>query len=166
MAQPYVGEIRMFGGNFAPEGFLFCSGQTLNIADYTALYNLIGTTYGENGPGTFMLPDLRGRVPIHMSSVYPLGLTGGAEQVALIENNLPTHTHTVLASDKGGNDAPKGLAWGPGTSDVFHAPSGFMAKMSNLGISVAGQGLPHDNMVPFLCVNFIIATVGIYPSQG
>ena len=154
----------MFGGNFAPAGFLFCNGQTLPINDYLVLFSLIGTTYGGDGMTNFMLPDLRGRVPVHISPTYPLGLVGGSEQVSLLEANLPTHSHTVMASDKGGSDTPKGLAWGPGTSDVFHAPEQFMSPMSSLGISTAGKGSPHDNMSPFLCVNFIISTVGIYPS--
>jgi microcystin-dependent protein len=160
-----IGEIRMFGGNFAPQGFFFCSGQTLPINDYIPLFSVIGTTYGGDGISNFMLPDLRGRVPIHMGNNYALGQTGGLEQVSLLELNLPAHSHTVQASDTGGSDTPSGLAWGQvTTANVYADAVTFMQQMSNLGISVAGQGQPHDNMSPFLCVNFIIAWTGIFPS--
>lgn len=159
-----IGEMRMFAGNFAPSGFLLCNGAPLSIADYGLLYQVIGTTYGGDGISTFNLPDMRGRVPVHYSGIYPLGLAGGAEQVALLESNLPAHSHSVKASDKGGNDAPKGLAWGPGTSDCYHAAEQFMSQMSSLGISTAGKSMAHDNLSPFLCVNFIIAYAGQYPS--
>ena len=159
-----VGEIRMFGGNFAPAGFFFCNGAPLSISQYITLYSLIGTTYGGDGISTFNLPDMRGRVPVHISPTYPLGLTSGAEQVALLETNLPAHTHSVKASDTGGNDAPKGNAWGPGTTDCYHPSTQFMSQMGTLGISTAGKSVPHDNLSPFLCVNFIIAYEGVYPT--
>ena len=155
----------MFGGNFAPQGFFFCSGQTLSINEYIPLFSVIGTTYGGDGINSFMLPDLRGRVPIHIGNNYALGQTGGLEQVSLLELNLPAHTHGVQASDTGGSDTPSGLAWGQvTTANVYADAVTFMQQMSNLGISVAGQGQPHDNMSPFLCVNFIIAWTGIFPS--
>ena len=154
----------MFGGNFAPQGFFLCNGAPVSISQYSTLYALIGTTYGGDGQTNFNLPDMRGRVPVHISGTYPLGLVGGAEQVALVESNLPAHSHSVKASDKGGSDAPKGNAWGPGTSDCYHAAEQFMSQMSTLGISTAGKSVAHDNMSPFLCVNFIIAYEGIFPS--
>src|ERR1700722_12697766 len=98
MSQPYVGEIRMFGGNFAPAGWMFCAGQLLPISEYDVLFNLIGTTYGGDGQSTFALPDLRGRLPIHMGSGFVQGQNGGAESVTLTTNQMPTHTHTVLAT--------------------------------------------------------------------
>ena len=160
-----VGEIRMFGGDFAPAGFFFCSGQTLSIDEYLTLYTVIGTTYGGDGISNFMLPDLRGRVPIHIGGNYALGQNGGLEQVSLLALNLPEHSHSVQASDTGGSDTPKGLAWGQvTTANVYAEAVTFMQQMSNLGISVAGQGKPHDNMSPFLCVNFIIAYAGNFPS--
>ena len=155
----------MFSGNYAPAGFFFCNGAPLQISQYIALFSLIGTTYGGDGVSTFNLPDMRGRVPVHISPTYPLGLVGGAEQVALLESNLPAHTHAVTASDKGGSDAPKGNAWGPGTTDCYHAATQFMSQMSSLGISTAGKSVPHDNLSPFLCVNFIIAYEGIFPTH-
>jgi microcystin-dependent protein len=159
-----IGEIRMFAGNFAPQGFFLCNGAPLSIAEYIPLYQLIGTTYGGDGITYFNLPDMRGRVPVHYSGIYPLGLSDGAEQVALLESNLPPHSHSVKASDKGGSDAPKGNAWGPGTSDCYHPAEQFMSQMSTLGISTAGKSVAHDNLSPFLCVSFIIAYQGIFPS--
>lgn len=160
-----IGEIRLFGGNFAPQGFFFCNGSPLPIAQYIALFSLIGTTYGGDGITTFNLPDMRGRVPVHISPTYPLGLVGGSEQVTLLASNLPAHTHPVKASDAGGTDSPKGNAWGPGTSDCYHPAVQFMSQMSSLGISTAGKSVPHDNMSPFLCVSYIIAYEGIFPSH-
>lgn len=159
----YVGEIRMIANNYAPNGYLLCNGAPVSIAQYEALYTLIGTTYGGDGITSFNLPDMRGRVPVHVSDFYPLGLMSGAEQVSLLEANLPAHTHSVKASDKGGSDAPKDLAWGPGTADCYNAPTQFMSQMSTLGISTSGKSVAHDNMSPFLAVNFIIAYEGIYP---
>src|SRR6185437_7550220 len=160
-----IGEIRMFSGNYAPDGFLFCNGSSVPISTYITLFSLIGTTYGGDGITNFNLPDMRGRVPVHYIGTYPLGLAGGAEEVALIESNLPPHSHPVKASDKGGNEPPTGLAWGPGTTDCYHAAEQIMPQMSSLGISTAGKSVPHDNISPFLCVNFIIAYIGIFPSR-
>lgn len=162
----YVGEIRMFGGDFPPQGFFLCSGQTLPISQYITLFSLIGTTYGGDGVNTFMLPDLRGRIPIHMGGTYPLGQLGGAETVSLLEANLPVHTHSVAASDTGGSDEPKGNAWGAATGASVYADANvqFPIQMSRLGVSTEGLGKPHDNMSPFLCVSFIIAWAGNFPS--
>lgn len=155
----------MFGGNFAPEGFFFCSGQTLSINDYIPLFSVIGTTYGGDGINNFLLPDLRGRVPIHINSTYILGQKGGVEQVSLLEVNLPAHTHSLMGSDTGGSDTPKGLAWGQvATANAYADAVTFMQSMSSLGISQAGLGQAHDNMSPFLCVSFIIAWAGIFPT--
>jgi microcystin-dependent protein len=160
-----IGEMRMFGGNFAPAGFFLCEGQLLPISEYSTLYQLIGTTYGGDGQTNFALPDLRGRVPVHISPVYVLGFMGGEETVSLLPNNLPVHTHTLAASDTGGGDDPKGNAWGAATgTNVYAPPEQIPIQMSNLGISTEGKGKPHDNLSPYLCVSFIIAYVGQYPS--
>jgi microcystin-dependent protein len=162
----FLGEIRMFGGDFPPDGFFLCNGQLLSINQYTALYSLIGTTYGGDGTNTFMLPDLRGRVPIHMDGTFTLGLAGGAETVVLLPNNLPAHSHSVAASDTGGSDTPKGNAWGATTSaNIYAAADNFPIQMSTLGISTEGKSKPHENMSPYLCVSFIIAWSGIFPSR-
>lgn len=170
MATPYIGEIRMFGGNFAPQGWAFCSGQILPISDYDVLFNLIGTTYGGDGQSTFALPDLRSRVPIHMgtngANTYVLGQNGGVETVTLTQNQMPVHTHPVYASSTGGSDNPANNVWGnaPQTKPYGTAPG--PAAMNTASVGNAGGNQPHDNMVPFLAINFIIALEGVYPSPN
>jgi microcystin-dependent protein len=172
MADPYIGEIRMFGGPFAPYGWSFCNGSLVSISDYPALYNLIGTTYGGNGTTTFGLPNLLGRMPIHagqgLTQNYALGQLGGLEQVTLSTNQMPAHTHTLNASTDGADaSAPVGnvLADTPyGTPYVHGVPAG--VSLNAASVAQAGGSQPHDNMMPFLCVSFIIALVGVYPSQS
>ena len=172
MANPYVGEIRIFAGNFAPLNWALCQGQMLAISDNETLFNLIGTTYGGNGVSTFALPDLRGRLPIHQGSgpgLSPrtIGQTGGAEQVSLSEAQLPAHSHSVLASSTAGKAAPgPGAMLSGGAINVFGsgAPN---TPMSAAAVTVsAGGGQPHPNMPPFLGVNYIISLFGIFPPQS
>ncbi len=166
MGSPFIGEIRMFGGNFAPAGWAFCDGQLLPISENTALFNLIGTTYGGDGQSTFALPDLRGRVPVHQSTFYTIGQVGGVETVTLTTNQMPAHGHAAQAStDQGtqGNPAGNVLANSQGAKPYIEdVPTGAMSAQS---IGPAGGSQPHDNLAPFLCVSFIISLFGIFPSQ-
>ena len=165
MSQPYVGEIRIFGGNFAPVGWMFCDGQLLPISEYDTLFNLIGTYYGGDGQSTFGLPDLRGRLPIHMGNGFVLSQTGGVEAVTLTANTIPAHNHTVTASSSPSyTSVPNGnyLASGP---DIYDQGKPGTAVMAG-AISSAGGSQPHSNFQPYLCLEFIISLFGIYPSQS
>jgi microcystin-dependent protein len=164
MSQPYVGEIRIFGGNFAPAGWMFCEGQLLPISEYETLFNLIGTTYGGDGQSTFGLPDLRGRVPLHVGNGYTLAQNGGVESVTLTQSTVPAHTHTVSANSSSNPASLPGgnyLAAGPDIYDQGKPGNAVMAS----AISVVGGSQPHDNFQPYLCLEFIISLFGIYPSQ-
>ena len=165
MAQPYVGEIRMFAGNFAPAGWMFCEGQLLPISENETLFNLIGTTYGGDGQSTFALPDLRGRIPVHQGSGFILAETGGAETVTLTVQQIPAHSHPLLASTAVANDsAPaQNVLAQTGTFDGYQSnpPSIAMAAQS---IGAVGGSQPHDNFQPYLCIDFIISLFGIFPS--
>ena len=164
MAQPYVGEIRMFAGNFAPAGWMFCQGQLLPISEFETLFNLIGTSYGGDGQSTFALPDLRGRLPIHMGNGFSLAQTGGVEQVTLTTAQTPSHGHPVLAnSGLQAASFPNGafLAQGPLMYKPNVAPNATMAP----AIGSTGGNQPHSNFQPYLCVDFIISMFGIFPSQ-
>jgi microcystin-dependent protein len=171
MSQPYIGEIRMFGGNFAPVGWAFCDGSLISIAENSTLFNLIGTTYGGNGQTTFALPNLLGRLPIHagqgLTQTYVLGALGGAETVTLITGQLPTHNHTLWASTDTANASGPGgnvLAGTVNTTPYLTAAGG--VAMNSASVTQVGGSQPHDNMMPFMCVNFIIALYGVYPSQS
>ena len=161
----FLGEIRLFGGVNVPTGWAFCNGQLLDISENSALYSLIGTTYGGDGNSTFGLPDLRGRVPVHIANGYPLGQPGGSEAVALLPDNLPAHSHAVTASTQGGSDSPKGDVWGLATVNVYANSGATNLAMSTDGITTAGAGKTHDNMVPFFVVGYMIALAGNYPSK-
>jgi microcystin-dependent protein len=164
MAQPYVGEIRMFAGNFAPAGWMFCEGQLLPISEYETLFNLIGTTYGGDGQSTFALPDLRGRLPLHFGNGFTLAETGGAETITLTVSQIPAHSHPALATTTGQNaSSPNGavLAQGP----VMYANTPAVDPMNPASISSTGGSQPHNNFQPYLCVDFIISLFGIFPSQ-
>jgi microcystin-dependent protein len=165
MAQPYVGEIRMFAGNFAPAGWMFCEGQPIPISEYETLFNLIGTTYGGDGESTFALPDLRGRLPLHQGNGFILGEPGGAEEITLTVAQLPAHTHTAVGTANAGTQSsPAGLLPGRVTgNDIYAADSPFVA-MATSTISQVGGNQPHTNFQPYLCVNFIISLFGIFPS--
>lgn len=164
MAQPYVGEVRMFAGNFAPAGWMLCEGQLLPISEYETLFNLIGTTYGGDGQNTFALPDLRGRIPLHFGNGFTLAETGGAEQVTLTTSQIPVHSHPVLAS----NDVPSGASptsnvTGQAATKIYRAgtPS---ATLNPASVGSTGGSQPHNNFQPYLCVDFIISLFGIFPS--
>lgn len=167
MAQPYVGEIRMFGGNFAPAGWSFCSGQLLPISEFETLFNLIGTTYGGDGQSTFALPDLQGRLPVHQGNGFVLAQTGGAESVTLTVQQIPIHNHPFLATTNiGGGSAPaNALLAQSSTVKVYSAvaPGNAMGPQS---ITFIGGSQPHSNFQPYLCVSFIISLFGIFPSPG
>jgi microcystin-dependent protein len=170
MAQPYVGEIRMFAGNFAPVGWEFCNGQLLPISENETLFNLIGTTYGGDGEETFGLPNLQSRVPIHMGTgpggiTYPLAQMAGTEQETLTVQQIPVHNHGLRASGSPGSETtPGGNATAtPLTKRIYAAPTG-PAAMNAGAVTPAGGGQPHENTQPFLCINYIISLFGIYPS--
>lgn len=165
MSSPYIGEIRMFGGNFAPVGWLFCQGQILAISDYDALFNLIGTTYGGDGQSTFALPNLQSRFPVHQGSGYVLGQTGGTESVTLNGNQMPVHTHSALASVTSNNPSPSGNFWGTYVNASWSS-SPPVTPMAGNALNLAGGNQPHDNMSPYQVINFILATEGIYPSPS
>jgi microcystin-dependent protein len=165
MAQPYVGEIRMFAGNFAPAGWMFCEGQLLPISDYETLFNLIGTTYGGDGQSTFALPDLRGRLPIHMGNSFILAETGGAEEITLTVNQIPAHSHPFLAS--GNNATATAAASHVAATTPDYTP--YIATTANSSLNAqsvtsVGGSQPHQNFQPYLCVDFIISMFGIFPS--
>jgi len=165
MAQPYTGEIRMFAGNFAPAGWMFCEGQLLPISEYDQLFTLIGTTYGGDGQSTFALPDLRGRVPLHMGNGFTLAETGGVESVTLTVSQMPAHSHPLLASTSlasqqnvSGNVLAEATLFNP---YINVNPT---AAMNAAAVSSIGGSQPHDNFQPYLCVDFIISLFGIFPT--
>ena len=170
MSQPYYGEIRMFAGNFAPIGWAFCDGQLLQIADYDVLFQLIGTTYGGDGQQNFAVPDLRGRIPIHVgtgSSGVSRGLAefGGTEQETLAVAQIPQHVHRGATSAAASKTSPvSNLAGDTGLNAIYADGAGAPIASANSTVP-AGGSQPHDNMMPFLCVSFIIALTGIYPPQ-
>ncbi len=171
MSDPYIGEIRLFAGNFAPAGWASCQGQLIAIADNETLFALIGTTYGGDGENTYALPDLRGRVPIHVGTGPGLtqrliGEQGGAETVTLTAAQLPPHTHTVAATA-----APALATAGPGgvlaTASVsIYGTTPPTIPMAAAAIAPAGGGQPHENMAPFMAMNYIIALFGIFPPRA
>lgn len=170
MAQPYVGEIRMFAGNFAPAGWMFCEGQLLPISEYETLFNLIGTTYGGDGQSTFALPDLRGRVPIHQGqgpglSARALAETGGVEQVTLTASQIPSHSHPFLATgDIGAGTSPSAAVLAQSPNIKMYTGSTPAALLHPAAVSSVGGSQPHTNFQPYLCVDFIISLFGIFPS--
>ena len=165
MAQPYVGEIRLFAGNFAPAGWMFCEGQLLPISENETLFNLIGTTYGGDGQSTFALPDLRGRVPIHQGNGFILAETGGAEEITLTTNQIPSHTHPLLANASPGTTAsPQGSVLAKTTTGFLYILENPTDNMAPNAIAPTGGSQPHTNFQPYLCVNHIISLFGIFPS--
>jgi microcystin-dependent protein len=170
--QNFLGEIKMFAGNFAPLGWAFCDGSLLPISQYAALFNLVGTTYGGNGTTTFALPDLRGRVPVHQGidsfgDSYPMGELLGEETVALTSSTMPGHVHTVAASSSAPSNAASPIDLTGTTASLFCYGSPAAGAMSPLTVgNDPGGGLPHNNVAPFLCISFIIALQGIFPSQA
>ena len=165
MAQPYVGEIRMFAGNFPPNGWMFCEGQLLPISENETLFNLIGTTYGGDGQSTFALPDLRGRVPIHQGNGFILAETGGAEEVTLTVNQIPAHSHPLLVVAGIANSPnPEGGVMGESSVVSMYQSAAANAAMAAQSVGPVGGSQPHTNFQPYLCVNFIISLFGIFPS--
>ena len=172
MAQPYVGEIRIFAGNFAPAGWMFCDGSVLPISENETLFNLIGTTYGGDGQSDFALPDMRGRLPVHPGARGGLNIvlaeTGGVETVTLTTNQIPAHTHPHRASNDAASPAYTAatgvLGKTAGTNMYALMPTGQGTMMANRG-NPTGGSQPHDNMAPYLCLNYIISLFGIFPSQ-
>ncbi len=166
MAQPYVGEIRMFAGNFAPINWMFCEGQLLPISQYETLFNLIGTTYGGDGQSTFALPDLRGRVPIHQGNGFTLAESGGVETVTLTVSQIPAHTHAALANTSGSGNNPSNSLWAGNPDFAQWAAASTINGQMNAGvIGATGGSQPHNNFIPYLCIDFIISLFGIFPSQ-
>lgn len=171
MGTPYVGEIRMFGGNFAPAGWAFCNGQQVPISENDTLFTLIGTTYGGDGQETFCLPDLQGRIPVHagqgpgISQNYTLGEKGGVESVTLTTQQIPVHTHVPMVQTGAGNQSsPAGGVWAFSNLSAFNnMPAN--VSMANT-IQGAGGSQPHENMMPFLAVSFIISLYGVFPQQN
>ncbi|CAN5908581.1 tail fiber protein [soil metagenome] len=165
MAQPYVGEIRMFAGNFAPAGWMFCEGQLLPISENETLFQLIGTTYGGDGQSTFALPDLRGRLPIHQGNGFVLAETGGAEEITLTVPQIPVHSHQLLATSTIATDtALTGNVPGQTSTFDFYQSTPGSINMASQSISSVGGSQPHSNFQPYLCVDFIISLFGIFPS--
>src|SRR5438128_4257197 len=166
MAQPFVGEIRMFGGNFAPAGWMFCEGQLLPISENETLFNLIGTTYGGDGQSTFALPDLRGRLPLHMGNGFILAETGGVEEITLTVQQIPAHSHAFLAS----SDPATTLNASTNVLSTTAAATPYIAipptsPLSPQSLQSVGGSQPHNNFQPYLCVDFIISLFGIFPHQ-
>ena len=170
MSSPYVGEIRIFAGSFAPAGWAFCDGQLLPISENDVLFNLIGTTYGGDGQSTFALPDLRGRVPVHMGTgsdgiTYQIGEKAGVETVTLSTQQIPAHNHAFLASlgAPSSTDPTNGVIAQSGQIHMFTEDVA-NKQMNASSLSPAGGNQPHDNLQPFLCVNFILSLFGVFPS--
>lgn len=181
MSDPYIGQIKMCGFDFAPRGYAQCNGQMLSIAQNTALFSLLGTTYGGNGQTTFALPDLRGRTPISFASSadsgwtptpVQLGQVAGVENVTLLQNNVPSHNHTAMASTTAGNNRiPSNRVYATSTNPIAPLPlyassSGPLVSMSPQTINASGGNQPHSNMQPYLTINFCIALQGLFPSRN
>jgi microcystin-dependent protein len=165
MAQPYVGEIRIFAGNFAPAGWMFCEGQLLPISENETLFQLIGTTYGGDGESTFALPDMRGRIPVHQGNGITLAEMAGVEEVTLTAQQIPNHSHPLLASSgTATTGTPGNLIPAAVQANTYFNLLDNPANMSAQAIGVAGGSQPHTNMQPYLCVDFIISLFGIFPS--
>jgi len=165
MAQPYVGEIRMFAGNFAPAGWMFCEGQLLPISENETLFQLIGTTYGGDGESTFALPDLRGRIPIHQGNGFILAETGGAEEITLTVNQIPAHSHPLLATTNAATTPNPGSALlATGVISELYWGDPPEANGAAQAVASVGGSQPHTNFQPYLCVDFIISLFGIFPS--
>ena len=177
MSNPFLAEIRMFTGNFAPTGWALCDGQLMSISQNTALFSLLGTTYGGNGTSNFALPNLQGCTPIGAGqgpglSLRDLGETGGEQTVTLLQSEMPMHTHAAMAATSGGQDLPTNNTWGE--SKLGKTPLNVYAAsnansnvpMSQFALSMAGGSQPHNNLPPFLGLTFIIALQGVYPARS
>lgn len=171
MADPFIAEIRMFGFNFAPTGWAFCNGQILPISQNTALFSLLGTTYGGDGKSTFALPDLQGSAPLHPGqgqglSLYDLGQASGTESVTLLQTEIPVHTHTVMTGEDFGDvTTPANSILTLSTGGFAYGSNASLTTMGPQTLAPAGGSLPHNNMMPYLTLNFCIALQGIYPQR-
>ena len=171
MSTPFLGEVKMFSFNFAPRGWAFCAGQLLPIAQNSALFSLLGTTYGGNGINNFALPNLQGRTPVHFGTLqggsnYVQGQSGGAENVTLIVSQIPAHTHAVNANSGAANaNTPVGNTWAAGFTNAYAATAP-NTTMNPASVGAAGSSQAHPNMPPYAVVNFSIALVGIFPSRN
>jgi microcystin-dependent protein len=171
MSEPFVGEIRMFAGNFAPRGWAFCDGQLLAVSQNDALFSLLGTIYGGDGRTTFGLPEMRGRIPVHAGqgpglSNRRLGDKSGTEEVTVTVSQLPPHTHSMNASTAAGTEnSPGGEFLGASPNTRIFRPATPDRTLNAASISSVGGSQSHSNLMPFLCIHFIIALVGIYPSR-
>jgi microcystin-dependent protein len=169
MSGPFVGEIRMFAGNFAPAGWAFCNGALVAIDQNPTLFQLIGTTYGGDGQNNFALPNLQSAVPVHVGPGFALGQSGGAESVTLTVSTIPAHSHVPASfSTAGGQNTAQGGVWALSNAGSLYATSALGAPSLNMdpaAIGSSGGSQPHDNMIPFLVINFIISLFGVFPSQ-
>ncbi len=165
MSSPFIGEIRMFGGNFAPVGWAFCNGALIPISENDALFNLIGTTYGGDGQNTFALPNLQSRVPVHVGPGFALGQAAGAETVTLTTSQIPAHSHVPQGNTAGTQASPANNVWANSSLGQFDNTNPPDSTMAPQAIGSTGGSQPHDNMIPFLVVNFILSLFGIFPSQ-
>jgi microcystin-dependent protein len=171
VSSPYIGEIRLFAGNFAPNGWMFCDGQLLPISEHDALFTLIGTTYGGDGEETFALPNLQSRVPIHRGTNagtnFAIGEMAGVESVTLTTQQLPAHNHIVTGSSANASQAnPAGNILATSTVVQPYAVESVAASFSPTCLQPIGGSQPHENMHPFLCINFIISLFGVFPTQN
>jgi microcystin-dependent protein len=174
MAEPFIGEIKVFAGNFAPAGWAFCNGQLMAISQNDALFALLGTTYGGDGQSTFALPNLQGRALIHQGqgpglSPYVEGQTGGAEAVALIQAQLPSHTHSIVGTTAGAtapNPGPTVAMAATPTGEPIYGSAMGPVNLSPQAVTGAGSDLPHENHQPFLAISYIIALFGVFPSRN
>jgi microcystin-dependent protein len=176
MSSPYVGEIRMFAGNFNPAGWMFCDGQLMPISENEVLFNLIGTTYGGDGQSTFALPNLQGRLPVHQGTgtgpAFVIGEAGGTETVTLTTQQIPIHSHPLMATNGGPVASPSNANPAVASSTgqigvlVYGAPASAPTTLHPSTIQNAGSSNPHNNMQPYLCINFIISLFGIFPTQS
>jgi microcystin-dependent protein len=165
MASPYLSEIKLVSFNFAPKGWLFCDGQLLPISDNTALFALLGTNFGGNGTNNFQLPNLQGASPMHAGGQFVLGRRGGETTHTLIAAEMPTHSHQAVGVAKPAiTDAASGASWAISGSNPYAA--GANVTMASAAVQSQGGGQPHDNMHPYLVMNFVIALQGIFPSQS
>ena len=174
MADPFVAEIRIFPFNFAPKGWAWCDGQLMPLSQNTALFSLLGTTYGGNGKSNFALPDLQGRSPMHPGqgpglSLHDLGESGGSETVSLLESEIPAHSHGVFAAPtivSGDSNIPVANAFAKSSQGNAYAPAANIVQMSPQALSPAGGDQPHNNMQPYLTCYFCIALQGVFPPRG
>ena len=174
MSNPFLAEIRIFTGNFAPKGWALCDGQLMSISQNTALFSLLGTTYGGNGTSNFALPNLQGNAPMQAGqgpglSLRDLGETAGEQTVTLLQSEMPAHSHGVQAASAGGLPGPGSNAWasgGKGRPATYAPTSNQNVQMNPFGTSIAGGSQPHNNMPPFLGLTFIIALQGVFPARS